>query len=106
MFSLRAPTPTITPDLLTGLSKFRMKNEEAHIDTVRDDEDIDNGDVDDDEDDDEDEVIEIKMASRRSSSSSLNSAADVALRSSTEIHISDEFIQEQLGQKPSQASTA
>lgn len=57
---------------MTGLSNIRMKNEEAHIDTVRDDIDIENGDVDDDEDEDEDEVVEIKTPSRRSSSSSLN----------------------------------
>ena len=31
---------------MTGLSNIRMKNEEAHIDTVRDDEGIENGDVD------------------------------------------------------------
>ena len=67
-----------------------------HIDTVRDDKDIENGDV----DDDEDEVVEIKTPSPPSSSSSLNGAADAALKMSTEIHISDEFVQEQPGQKP------
>ena len=71
------------------------ESEETHIDTVRDDEDVDE-----DEDEDEDEVIEIKTPSRRSSSSSLNDAADAALRPSTDIHISEEFVQEQLGQKP------
>ena len=80
------------------------ESEETHIDTVGDNEDIDNGDVDDDEDededDDEDEVIEIKTPSRRSSSSSLNDAAAAAFMPSTEIRISDEFVQEQLGQKP------
>ena len=62
-------THTITLDLMMGLSNFRMKNEEADIDTVGDDEDVDNGDVEDDEDedDDEDEVVEIKSPSRRSS---------------------------------------
>ena len=64
--------------------------------THRDDKDIENSDVDDDEDD----VVEIKTPSRRSSSSSLNGAADAALKLSTEIHISDEFVQEQPGQKP------
>ena len=85
---------------MTGLSNIRMKNEEAHIDTVRDDKDIENGDVDDDEDEDEDEVVEIKTPSRRSSSSSLNGAAETALRPSAEIHTSNEFLQEQLRQKP------
>ena len=86
---------------MMGLSNIRMKNEEAHIDTVRDDEYVDNGDMndDEDEDDDQDEVIEIKTPSRPSSSSSLDDAADAALRPSTEIHISDKFIQERLGQK-------
>ena len=51
------------------------ESEETHIDAVRDDEDVDNGDVD---DEDEDEVIEIKTPSRSSSSSSLNDAADAA----------------------------
>ena len=86
---------------MMGLSNIRMKNEEAHIDTVRDDEYVDNGNMndDEDEDDDQDEVIEIKTPSRPSSSSSLDDAADAALRPSTEIHISDKFIQERLGQK-------
>ena len=77
------------------------ESEETHIDTVGDDEDIDNGDVDEDEDEDdsEDELIEIKTPSRRSSSS-LNGAADAALKPRMEIHVSDEFVQEQLGQKP------
>ena len=72
---------------MTGLSNIRMKNEEAHIDTVRDDKDIENGDVDDDEDEDEDEVVEIS-----SSSSSLDGAADATLRPSAEIHISDALL--------------
>ena len=78
------------------------ESDEAHIDTVGDDEDVDNGDVvdDEDEDEDEDEVIEIKTPSRPSSSSSLNGAAETALRPSAEIHTSNEFLQEQLGQKP------
>ena len=50
------------------------ESEEAHINIVGDDEDVDNGDVDDDEDqdedDDEDEVIETKTPSRRLPSSS------------------------------------
>ena len=52
-------THTITLDLMMELSDIRMKNEEAHIGAVRDDEDIDNGDVGDDkgEEDDEDKVI-------------------------------------------------
>ena len=74
---------------MMGLSNIRMKNEEARIDTVRDDEDITSGDVDDDEyENDNEEVIEIKMPLCPSSSSPLNGAADAALRPSMEIHIS------------------
>ena len=87
---------TITLGLVMGLSNIRMKNEEVHIDAVRDDKDIENGEV----DDDEDEVVEIKTPSPPSSSSSLNGAAETALRPSAEIHTSNEFLQEQLGQKP------
>ena len=72
-----------------------MKNEEAYINTVRDNEDIDKGDVDDDEDDEDEETPSCPL-----SSSSLNGAADAALRPSTEIHISTKFVQEQLRQKP------
>ena len=101
----RLPHPHHHPRPHDGAVQYSdEESEEAHINIVGDDEDVDNGDVDDDqyqnEDDDEDEVIETKTPLRRLSSSSLNSAADAALRPSTEIRISTEFVQEQLSQKP------
>lgn len=69
-FPLQAPAPTRNPRPHDGAVQYSDEgSEEAHIDIVGDDEDVDNGDVDDDqdqdEDEDEDEVIEIKMPLRR-----------------------------------------
>ena len=78
------------------------ESDEAHIDTVGDDEDVDNGDMvdDEDEDEDEDEVKVIKTPSRPSSPSSPLTAQSTPPSGRARRYTSHEFVKEQLRQKP------